>query len=96
VVSSSSPPRCVRLGGARASTRPVHRSDTSSRTEPAAAAGAGPHRDQTAQFLWDLLFYEHHHRRTGGSAQAQRRLLVITAATTLALTAVACAQVMAR
>jgi hypothetical protein len=58
--------------------------------------GAGPHRDQTAQFLWDLLFYEHHHRRTGGSAQAQRRLLVITATTTLAFTAVACAQVMAR
>jgi hypothetical protein len=68
-------------------------------------------RDQTAQFLWDLLFYEpwflglgilvtlsvmHHHRRSGGSERAARRLLVITAAATLVLTAVACALVVAR
>lgn len=65
-------------------------------------------RDETAQFLWDLLFYEpwflglgilvtlgalHHHRRTGGSARAARRLAGATAAATLALTAVACALV---
>jgi hypothetical protein len=65
-------------------------------------------RDQTAQFLWDLLFYEpwflglgilvtlgalHHHRRTGGSATTERRLIVATAAATLALTAFACSLV---
>jgi hypothetical protein len=68
-------------------------------------------RNQTGQFLWDLLFYEpwflglgilvtlgavHHHRRTGGSARAERRMLVLTAAGTLALTAYACALVVAR
>lgn len=68
-------------------------------------------RDETAQFLWDLLFYEpwflglailvtlgtrHHHRRTGGSSRAERRLVVLTVAGTLALTAVACAIVVAR
>jgi hypothetical protein len=68
-------------------------------------------RDETAQFLWDLLFYEpwflglgvlvtlgalHHHRRTGGSAAAERRLLVLTALATLALTAFACSLVVAR
>jgi hypothetical protein len=68
-------------------------------------------RDQTAQFLWDLLFYEpwflglailttlatlHHHRRTGGSARAGRRLLVLTAAATLALTVFSCALVVGR
>ena len=51
-------------------------------------------RDQTGQFLWDLLFYEpwflglgvlvslatlHHHLRTGGSARAGRRLMLLTA-----------------
>jgi hypothetical protein len=65
-------------------------------------------RDQTAQFLWDLLFYEpwflglgvlvtlaalHHHRRTGGSARAERRLVAATVAATLALTGFACASV---
>ena len=65
-------------------------------------------RHETAQFLWDLLFYEpwflglgilvtlgtlHHHRRTGGSDAARRRLVAITAAATLALTALACAMV---
>ncbi len=69
------------------------------------------HRDQTAQFLWDLLFYEpwflglgvlvtlatvHHHRRTGGSARAGRRLVILTALGTLALTALSCAIVLAR
>jgi uncharacterized protein DUF3995 len=69
------------------------------------------HRDQEAQFLWDLLFYEpwflglgvlvtlgavHHHRRTGGSARAGRWLVVATAVATLALTAVACGIVVAR
>jgi hypothetical protein len=68
-------------------------------------------RDETAQFLWDLLFYEpwflglgvlvglgavHHHRRTGGSARAERRLIAGTAATALALTAFSCAVVVAR
>ncbi len=68
-------------------------------------------RNETAQFLWDLLFYEtfflglavlttlgvvHHHRRTGGSARGERRLLVATAVGTVALTAYACALVVAR
>ncbi|MGH2896371.1 MAG: hypothetical protein ACRDPM_24315 [Solirubrobacteraceae bacterium] len=68
-------------------------------------------RDETAQFLWDLLFYEpwflglgvlvtlatlHHHRRTGGSARAGRRLMVLTVVGTLALTAFSCTLVVAR
>jgi hypothetical protein len=68
-------------------------------------------RNETAQFLWDLLFYEpwflglgilvtlgalHHHRRTGGSAPVERRLLVATVAATLALTAFSCSLVVAR
>jgi hypothetical protein len=68
-------------------------------------------RDPTAQFLWDLLFYEpwflglavlttlgtvHHHRRTGGSARGERRLLILTVVATLVLTAYACAVVVAR
>jgi len=68
-------------------------------------------RDQSAQFLWDLLFYEpwflglailttlgalHHHRRTGGTARGARRLVVVTAAATLALTVFSCAVVVAR
>ena len=68
-------------------------------------------RDQTAQFLWDLLFYEpwflglgilvslatlHHHLRTGGSARAGRRLMALTALCALAITAYACAVVVAR
>ena len=68
-------------------------------------------RDETAQFLWDLLFYEpwfiglgvlatlgavHHHRRTGGSAAGERRLIVGTAVATLAITAFAVAIVVAR
>jgi hypothetical protein len=68
-------------------------------------------RDQTAQFLWDLLFYEpwflglailttlatlHHHRRTGGSDEAGRRLVGVTVAATLALTLLSCAIVVAR
>jgi hypothetical protein len=68
-------------------------------------------RDETAQFLWDLLFYEpwflglgvlvtlatlHHHRRTGGSARAERRLVGLTVIATLALTAFSCAVVAAR
>ena len=68
-------------------------------------------RHETAQFLWDLLFYEpwflglgilvtlatlHHHRRTGGSIEAGRRLLTLTALATLALTALACTIVAAR
>jgi hypothetical protein len=68
-------------------------------------------RHQTAQFLWDLLFYEpwflglailvtlgtlHHHRRMGGSERAARRLVAATVAATLALTAVACGLVAAR
>jgi len=68
-------------------------------------------RDQTAQFLWDLLFYEpwflglgmlvtagavHHHRRTGGSQRAERRLLAGTTAATLALAAFASALVIGR
>lgn len=68
-------------------------------------------RDETAQFLWDLLFYEpwflglgvlvtlgalHHHRRTGGSVRAERRLVVLTTLATLALTALSCALVAAR
>ena len=68
-------------------------------------------RNQTGQFLWDLLFYEpwflglgvlvtlgaiHHHRRTGGSAHTEHRLLVLTAAAAIALTAIACGIVVAR
>ena len=68
-------------------------------------------RHQTAQFLWDLLFYEpwflglgllvtlgamHHHRRTGGSEKARRLIVPTTAAMTFVLTAVACALVVAR
>jgi hypothetical protein len=68
-------------------------------------------RDQTAQFLWDLLFYEpwflglgilttlaavHHHRRTGGTARGDRRLIAVTIAATLALTVFSCAIVVAR
>ena len=68
-------------------------------------------RDETAQFLWDMLFYEpwflglgvlttlgalHHHRRTGGSPRTERRLVVLTALTALALTAFSCALVVAR
>jgi hypothetical protein len=68
-------------------------------------------RDETGQFLWDLLFYEpwflglgvlvslatlHHHLRTGGSARAGRRLMLVTALATLALTAISVALVVAR
>ena len=68
-------------------------------------------RDETAQFLWDLMFYEpwflglgvlvtlgavHHHRRTGGSARAERRLVALAVLATLALTAFSCALVAAR
>jgi hypothetical protein len=68
-------------------------------------------RDESAQFLWDLLFYEpwflglgvlttvgvlHHYRRTGGSAAGERRLVVATVITTLALTLFSCAIVVAR
>jgi hypothetical protein len=68
-------------------------------------------RHQTAQFLWDLLFYEpwflglgvlvtlgalHHHRRTGGSARAGWRLVAATALVTLALTGFACSLVLVR
>ena len=68
-------------------------------------------RDETAQFLWDLLFYEpwflglgvfvtlatlHHHRRSGGSVRAERRLIIVTVVGTLALTAFSCALVVAR
>ena len=68
-------------------------------------------RNETAQFLWDLLFYEpwflglgllvslatlHHHRRSGGSARAGRRLMLLTAFGTLALTAFSCTLVVAR
>ena len=66
-------------------------------------------RHETAQFLWDLLFYEpwflglgllvtagalHHYRRTGGTNE--RRLIVAAAAMTAALTVVACALVVSR
>ena len=68
-------------------------------------------RHETAQFLWDLLFYEpwfmglgvlvslgtlHHYRRTGGSARGGRRLMAITAVAALALSAFSCAVVVAR
>ena len=68
-------------------------------------------RDETAQFLWDLLFYEpwflgvgvlttlaavHHHRRTGGSVRAERRLIVLTALGALVLTVFACTLVVVR
>jgi hypothetical protein len=68
-------------------------------------------RDQTAQFLWDLLVYEpwflglgvlvtlaalHHHRRCGGTARGETRLVIGTALATLALTAFACALVAVR
>ena len=68
-------------------------------------------RDETAQFLWDLTFYEpwflglgvlvtlatlHHHRRTGGSVRGERQILILTASATLILTALSCAVVVAR
>lgn len=68
-------------------------------------------RDERAQFLWDLLFYEpwflslgvlvtlatlHHHCRTGGSIEARWRLLILTVLATLVLTALACTVVVAR
>jgi hypothetical protein len=68
-------------------------------------------RDETAQFLWDLCFYEpwflglgvlvtlgavHHHRRTGGSARGERRLVAATVIGALGLTAYAVALVVAR
>jgi hypothetical protein len=68
-------------------------------------------RDETGQFLWDLLFYEpwflglavlvslgalHHYRRTGGSARGARRLMAVTALAALALTLIACGIVVAR
>jgi hypothetical protein len=68
-------------------------------------------RHETAQFLWDLLFYEpwflglgilvtlgavHHHRRTGGSRNVQRLIVPSTVAMALLLTAIACAVVVAR
>jgi hypothetical protein len=68
-------------------------------------------RDQTAQFLWDLLFYEpwffglgvlvslaalHHYRRTGGTARGGRLLMLITAAVALAIAVFACAVVAIR
>ena len=87
-------------------------------TKPLDAAGVvelhfhgWAHRDKTAQFLWDLCFYEpwflglgvlvtlgalHHHRRTGGSARTERRLVALTVLGALALTAYAVALVVAR
>jgi hypothetical protein len=68
-------------------------------------------RNETAQFLWDLLFYEpwflglailttlgtvHHYRRTGGTARGERRLVAVTIAATIALTVFSCAVVVAR
>lgn len=68
-------------------------------------------RDETSQFLWDLLFYEpwflvlgvlvtlaavHHFRRTGGSATGAWRLLAVTALATALLTAWACTLVIGR
>jgi hypothetical protein len=68
-------------------------------------------RDQTAQFLWDLLFYEpwflglgvlvslagvHHYRRTGGSARGARRLMLATAVATLGIAVFASSLVVAR
>ena len=68
-------------------------------------------RDQTAQFLWDLLFYEpwflvlgvlvslaavHHHRRCGGTPRGETRLMLLTALVTLALTAFSCTLVVVR
>jgi hypothetical protein len=68
-------------------------------------------RDQSAQFLWDLLFYEpwflglgvlttlgtvHYYRRTGGSTRGERRLVAATVVATLALTLLSCAIVVAR
>jgi hypothetical protein len=67
--------------------------------------------DKGALIAWDLLFYEpwflglgilvtlgvvHHHRRTGGSERALRRVLVLTAAATVALTALACIEVLTK
>jgi hypothetical protein len=87
-------------------------------TKPLHAAGVvhlhfdgWAHRNETAQFLWDLCFYEpwflglgvlvtlgalHHYRRTGGSARGQRRLVLVTVLAALAVTAFACALVVAR
>ncbi|HET8755409.1 MAG TPA: DUF3995 domain-containing protein [Solirubrobacteraceae bacterium] len=68
-------------------------------------------RNETAQFLWDLVFYEpwflglgvlttlgtvHHYRRTGGTARGERRLVAVTAVAALALTVFSCAVIVAR
>ena len=68
-------------------------------------------RDETGQFVWDLLFDEPWflglgvlftlgavppNRRPGGSARSERRLVAATVAATLALTAFSCAVVVAR
>jgi hypothetical protein len=68
-------------------------------------------RDETAQFLWDLLFYEpwfiglgvlvglaalHHDRRSGGTARGATRLIRFTVLATVAFTGVACAIVVGR
>jgi hypothetical protein len=68
-------------------------------------------RDQTTQFLWDLLVYEpwflglgvlvslaalHHHRRSGGTARGGTRLMISTALATLGLTVFSCALVVVR
>jgi hypothetical protein len=68
-------------------------------------------RDQTAQFLWDLLFYEpwflglgvlvslaalHHHRRSGGTVRGETRLIIATALATVGFTVFACMLVVVR
>jgi hypothetical protein len=87
-------------------------------TKPLHAAGVvhlhfegWAHRNETAQFLWDLCFYEpwflglgvlvtlgalHHYRRTGGTPRGERQLVLATVLAALAITAFACALVVAR
>jgi hypothetical protein len=112
------PPRLVIVPALAGSAYAVAHALTSYITKPLHALGivelrfdGWAQRDETGQFLWDLLFYEpwflglgvlvtlgtlHHHRRTGGSARAERRLVALTVIGAVALTAVACVIVVAR
>jgi hypothetical protein len=111
------PPRLVIIPALIGSAYTVAHALTAYVTKPLHAFGVvelqfdgWAQRDETAQFLWDMLFYEpwfmglgvlttlgalHHHRRTGGSARGERRLLLGTAAATLVTTALASAAVAA-
>jgi hypothetical protein len=112
------PPRLVIIPALIGSAYAVAHALTAYVTKPLHALGVvelqfdgWAQRDETAQFLWDMLFYEpwflglgvlttlgalHHHRRTGGSVRTERRLVALTVLAALALTAFSCVLVLAR